>query len=139
MSSSPSPSAGSPAPHPAPHEGWGTGARVWLARHAEVHEEWEGRAYGDLDVPLSAAGEARTREMGRDFAAVPLDFVGSSPLERARRLGEEVARRRGAELVLEDGWREVHRGSWQGRDVVAVASAGAGREPFRTPRHALRG
>jgi broad specificity phosphatase PhoE len=104
-------------PHPLPHPGWGRGTHLWLTRHAEVHEQWQGRAYGDLDVPLSASGEERTGEMGRSFGALPLDLVATSPLGRARRLGEEVARRSGAPLVEEADLREIHRGSWQGLEV----------------------
>lgn len=128
MSSSPPPAEPPPSatllpPHPAPHAGRGTGARLWLVRHAEVHEEWEGRAYGDLDVPLSDGGAARTLEMGREFGALPLDLVLASPLQRARRLGAEVARVANAELVEEDGLREVNRGRWQGRDVTELHEA----------------
>ncbi|MEW6071929.1 MAG: histidine phosphatase family protein [Planctomycetota bacterium] len=104
-------------PHPHPHPGWGTGTRVWLVRHAEVHPDWQGRAYGTLDVPLSAEGEERTREMGRDFGCLDLAVVISSPLERAARLGRAVAAGAGLAAIPEDGLREIHRGRWEGLAV----------------------
>ena len=105
-------------PHPSPHPGWGTGARVWLVRHAEVHGDWKGKAYGDLDVPLSAEGEERTREMGRSFGALPLAGIACSTLRRAAVLGHAVAARAGLAADADDGLREIHRGKWQGLDVA---------------------
>jgi len=107
-----------PALHPRLHSGFGTGTRVWLVRHAEVHADWKGIAYGDLDVPLSQEGEARTREMGRDYGRLLApDVVVSSPLARALLLGREVAAAAGVELIEDDGLREIHRGRWQGEKV----------------------
>ena len=37
--------------------------RLFLVRHGAVERAWRGRIYGDLDVPLSAAGEAQARRI----------------------------------------------------------------------------
>jgi probable phosphoglycerate mutase len=92
----------------------GSGARVWLVRHAEVHPDWQGRAYGALDVPLSPRGLERTRELGRDFGALAPERVLASPLARALALGRAIAERAGRELEIEPGLRELARGTWQG-------------------------
>lgn len=104
-------------PPPFLHPGTGSGAELWLVRHAEVREDWQGRAYGDLDVPLSLAGEERTRALAPLLAALGPTRVLASPLSRARLLGAAVARCAGLELELDDNLREVHRGRWQGRAV----------------------
>lgn len=91
---------------------------LWLLRHAEVHADWQGKAYGDLDVPLSEEGERRTDELARDFGALALDVVLSSPLTRALRLGRALAERAGAPLAVEPGLAEIHRGRWQGRAIA---------------------
>jgi broad specificity phosphatase PhoE len=88
---------------------------VWLLRHAEVREDWQDVAYGDLDVPLSAAGEAETTAVGERFGALRPGAVIASPLARARRLGEAVATAGKAPLSVAEGLREGHRGDWQGR------------------------
>ncbi len=103
---------------PGRHPGFGTGVRLWLFRHAEVHEDWHGKAYGGLDVPLSKVGESNTDRIASEFGPLGFDALASSPLRRARRLGEGLARHSGAELVLEPGLREIDRGSWQGREVA---------------------
>jgi len=96
----------------------GSGTRVWLLRHAEVHEDWHHKAYGSLDVPLSQRGIEQTEALVRTFRGAPLARVASSDLERARRLGRALAEASGAELVIDARWREVDRGAWQGIDAA---------------------
>ena len=95
----------------------GGGTHVWLARHAEVAHEWQGKAYGNLDVPLSPEGEVRTRDLATELARLRPERVLSSPLDRARRLGEAVAAEAPAPLQLADDLAEIHRGRWQGLAV----------------------
>lgn len=97
-----------------------TGTRVWLVRHAEVEAAWRGRAYGDLDVPLSADGRARTLELAERFAALAPDAVWCSPLTRALELGRAIAARLQTGLDVRDELREIHRGRWQGLPVTEI-------------------
>lgn len=102
------------APHlRGPRSGAGRGARIWLARHAEVHRDWQALAYGSQDVPLSPEGELRSDEFAGSLAQLQPDLVISSDLERAARLGRELAQRSGAPLELTPGLREIDRGEWQ--------------------------
>ena len=112
------PSTGKPDPQR--HPGYGTGAFVWLFRHGEVHEEWQGRAYGGLDVPLSVQGELDTRETARRFGSLPLRCILSSSLRRARVLGEALARESGAPLQITPALAEIQRGRWQGLTVSTL-------------------
>lgn len=109
-----------PLSHPEPHPGRGSGVELWLARHAEVHEDWRGKVYGNLDVPLSADGLARTRELAGALAGLPPAAVCSSPLERAWLLGRALAEASGAPLAVEAALAEIDRGRWQGRSVEAL-------------------
>ena len=95
---------------------------MWLLRHAEVHGDWRGIAYGNLDVPLSDEGEARTAELAVAFGAVAPALVVASPLTRARALGEALAARTGLALALEEGLAEICRGRWQGRRVEELTA-----------------
>lgn len=95
------------APRPAPTRT----LRVWLLRHGAVAEP--GVAYGDRDVALSPDGEAQTARAAERMADAAIDAVVSSPLARARRLGEAIARATGAPLSVDDALHEVHRGAWQ--------------------------
>ncbi len=93
--------------------GLGTESRVWLIRHGRVSAP--DTAYGDDDVPLSDDGLAQTAaiEAGIGERLDPA-VVLSSPLQRARLLGEAVARATGAPLRLDDRLKEMNRGDWQG-------------------------
>ncbi len=105
---------------PGRHPGLASRAAIWLFRHGSVHEEWQGKAYGGLDVPLSATGERETEELARAFGAERPTLVLASPLVRARRLGEALAAATGAPLELEPGLCEIQRGRWQGSSVAEL-------------------
>lgn len=128
-----------PGPPPAPSRG--TGTRLWLVRHAQVHADHEHTAYGDSDVPLSAIGEEETRAMARQFAHVPLAIVLASPLRRAQAMGRAIAEWAGAPLALDAGLKEVSRGAWQGipalefRDRWMADRAAFVRDPWRWKGH----
>lgn len=104
------------------HEGCGTGAELWLLRHAEVHEDWQGKAYGDMDIELSGAGLERTHEFARAFQGRDAALVLSSPLSRARLLAEALGEALGREVSSDPGLREIHRGKWQGMMVEELHS-----------------
>jgi broad specificity phosphatase PhoE len=101
-----------PAPERAPS--LGLGVRVWLIRHAEVHDDWQDTAYGNLDVPLSPNGERETHELAAAFGRVPLARVASSNLSRALLLGKKLSETTTAPLTVDSRLREVWRGDWQG-------------------------
>jgi len=100
------------------HPGLSSGATVWLFRHGEVHEDWQGKVYGGIDVPLSAGGEADTATVARAFCGLRPRQVLSSTLQRARRLGEALSAATGAPLETDAGLVEVCRGRWQGLAVA---------------------
>jgi phosphohistidine phosphatase len=64
--------------------------RLFLVRHAEA-------APGEPDElrPLTAAGRAVARDLGKRLATEHLDAVVSSPLLRARETAEQIARAAG--------------------------------------------
>lgn len=99
---------------PPPSPGLGTGSRVWLVRHGEVHSDWHGRAYGNHDVPLSTIGEDDTRAMAAAFRGSALFEVRTSPLERAFKMGRAIADATSAPLLVDERLKEIWRGQWQG-------------------------
>ena len=98
----------------AAHPGWRSGARVWLFRHGEVHEDFQGLAYGGMDVPLSAEGREQSERLAERFAGAPFERIVASTLQRARYLGERLAHSTGAPLAFDAGLVEIDRGRWQG-------------------------
>jgi broad specificity phosphatase PhoE len=122
-------------PPEARHPGRASEARLWLVRHAEVEACWQGRAYGDLDVPLSARGLERSVVLARALSSRAPALLATSPLSRARILAERNAAECGIELRVEVGLREIHRGIWQSEERARLAERfpDAWREYHRDP------
>ncbi|MFT5154654.1 MAG: broad specificity phosphatase PhoE [Planctomycetota bacterium] len=96
--------------------------RIYLVRHGRVADDWQGRIYGDLDVPLSPEGEAEGRQVASLFAGRALSGVISSGLERAEYTAQHI--RRVAKNASDGGLlsrrddprlRELNRGEWAGK------------------------
>lgn len=113
-----------------PVAGSGSGTRVWLCRHAQVHADFRTLAYGDRDVPLSPEGIGQTAALWEAFASEPVDHVQASSLERAHALGRGIAERTGATLEVDPRLIEIDRGEWSmiQRDLFQQRWADAARE-----------
>lgn len=86
---------------------------LYLVRHTAPRIA-PGLCYGQLDVDVADS-------FGEEANAVlqwlpPIDQVVTSPLLRARRLGECLARERCCELRSDARLMEKHFGSWEGKD-----------------------
>ena len=90
--------------------------RFYLVRHGAVAAPWDGRIYGDLDVPLSALGREEARLAAERLSDLPLDAVLSSGLERAEYGASLMRAARDSERRDEPALREIHRGAWKGLD-----------------------
>ena len=86
---------------------------IWLIRHGETAWSLSGQHTGRTDLPLTAAGEQRAREVGRFLAGRPFALVLTSPLTRAR----ETCRLAGYGEVaqIEPDLREWDYGDYEGR------------------------
>jgi len=109
-----SPTALDSAPARRPHPGYASGARVWLFRHGEVREDFQGLAYGGMDVPLSEQGTRDSQALAERFRGARFSAVLSSNLQRARQLGALLASATHAPLESFAALAEIHRGTWQG-------------------------
>ena len=74
---------------------------VYLARHGQTALNAEGRIRGLEDPDLDEAGRAQAAALGRAFAEVPLCWVASSPLGRARQTAATVAGLHGLEAIAD--------------------------------------
>ncbi len=80
---------------------------VLLIRHGQQEYDRNGPVRDMIDAPLSALGRAQARLVGLHLSAVSLDAVYSSPLQRARDTGREIARHQLLEPVIVDDLREI--------------------------------
>lgn len=102
--------------------------RLIIVRHGE--SEWNriGRYQGQLDAPLSELGLQQAEALAERLQHEPIDAIFTSPLQRAARTAETVARYHPHVTVQpEPALLEIHHGDWQGLmidDVVARFSVG---------------
>ena len=113
--------------------------RLLLVRHGGTDGESSIRFHGHTDVGLSEEGLEQMARAARQVAHQPFDLVVASPLRRSWRAAWIVGR--GAPVRLEDDFREVHFGRWEGltkeeiqiRDPILYEDWQAGVEGFGYP------
>lgn len=92
--------------------------RVVLLRHGETADNRAGRFLGRSDPRLNDRGAAQARSLAPVVAALDGAVVASSPARRAI----ETATLLGiGEPVVDDGFREVDFGEWEGMTQAEVA------------------
>ena len=91
--------------------------RVYLIRHGETEWNRESRIQGREDVPLDGEGLEQARAVAAAFRGVRLSAVLTSPLQRAVRTAEEIARVVGARVYAEPDLTERDFGSVSGKVV----------------------
>ncbi|WP_019631251.1 bifunctional RNase H/acid phosphatase [Actinomadura atramentaria] len=121
-----------PAPAAAP--GWSPATTepttTLLLRHGETPLSVEKRFAGTGDVPLTENGLAQARAAALALKDRRIDAIVTSPLARCRATAEAVAAATGADVRVEDGFRETDFGAWEGltfrevgeRDADALAA-----------------
>jgi broad specificity phosphatase PhoE len=86
--------------------------RLVMLRHGETEGNSSVRFHGSGDVPLSDEGRAHMRRAAHALATEWFDLVVASPLRRSWEGARIVAG--GAPLRVEEGFREVDFGRWEG-------------------------
>lgn len=99
---------------------------IYLVRHGETEFNRVRRYQGWLDSPLTEAGIAQARAVGRRLAQLPDAWAAeivSSPIGRARRTAELIAAElAGRAIAFDDRLREISLGSWDGLDRDEIAA-----------------
>lgn len=95
--------------------------RILLARHGETPWNAEGRYQGQIDIPLSEAGERQAHLLGQRLSGVTIERAVASPLQRARRTAELALGERAGMLSLEPGLSEIAHGTWEGKLAGEIA------------------
>ena len=102
--------------------------RILLARHGETPWNAEGRYQGQEDIPLSEVGIAQATALGERLREVHLHRAVASPLSRATRTAQlALGEARAAQLMFDDGLKEIGHGEWEG----LLASEIGQRDPER--------
>jgi ribonuclease H / adenosylcobalamin/alpha-ribazole phosphatase len=108
-------------------QGWGEQAepptRLIFLRHGETPHTAEKRFSGSGgDNPgLSETGRAQAAAAAEYLARLGgIDALVASPMQRTRETAAVVAERLGLDAVVDDGWREVEFGDWDGHTFAEI-------------------
>src|SRR5690349_17933268 len=89
--------------------------RLILVRHGESEWNRTGRYQGQEDAPLSELGLRQADALANRLKNESLDAIYTSPLQRALRTAEAIARFHPQVPFREDkALYEIHHGVWQG-------------------------
>ncbi len=86
--------------------------RIVMIRHGETIGNSSVRFHGSSDVPLSDEGRGQLRRVAKALRTEVFDLVVASPLRRSWEGASIVAG--GATVRLEDDFREIDFGRWEG-------------------------
>jgi probable phosphoglycerate mutase len=89
--------------------------RLIIIRHGE--SEWNriGRYQGQQDAPLSELGARQAEALARRLTHEPVDAIFASPLQRAAKTAQAIARHHpDVPFLLEPALLEINHGAWEG-------------------------
>jgi len=94
---------------------------IYLIRHGECAGNRQGLFRGRYDFPLNEVGCKQAESLARELKDVNLDAIYSSPLSRALETAKAICEGRGIEPIVEQGFNNIHLGSWEGRSKKEIA------------------
>jgi broad specificity phosphatase PhoE len=98
---------------------------LYLVRHPPTTAA-PGHCYGRTDLPLSEGGRRAALELAESFAALRVDAIYASPLQRARDTAEPIGRATGHEVTTLDDLAEIDFGAFESRAFDDIASENPG-------------
>ena len=103
--------------------------KIYLVRHGDTAWTKTGQHTGRSDLPLTEQGERQASELGASLAALRIDRVLSSPLQRARRTAELAMPY--FRIEADDDLMEWDYGACEGRRTVDIEAERPGWRLFR--------
>jgi broad specificity phosphatase PhoE len=92
---------------------------MFLVRHAESTWNRLKKIQGQRDPHLSSYGKREANLLGKRFKELSFDAAYSSPLRRAHETARVILGKK-AEIIVEEGLREVSLGDWEGKTLRQI-------------------
>jgi broad specificity phosphatase PhoE len=90
--------------------------RILLLRHAESIDNIKDLYVGQKDSPLSPKGKRQVKALAKALAKEKIDFIYSSPLQRAKNLAEAIAKtHKKSKFFIAPELLEINQGIFQGK------------------------
>jgi len=93
---------------------------IYLLRHGETTTTVEGRFCGSTDPGLTDGGRTMAEAVAAAYRNVPWAGVYASPMRRVLETLAPLLRETGHASVIEEGFREIDYGTWEGRVVFEM-------------------
>jgi len=95
--------------------------RLILVRHGQTDGDSSTRYHGSADVDLSPQGVEQMKQVRNALREPGFELVVASPLRRAWKSAWLIAE--GAPVRLEDRFREIHFGRWEGLSAAEIEAS----------------
>jgi probable phosphoglycerate mutase len=95
--------------------------RLILVRHGQTDGDSATRYHGSADVDLSPEGVEQMKRVRQALREPGFELVVASPLRRAWKSAWLIGE--GAPVRLEDGFREIHFGRWEGLSAAEIEAS----------------
>ncbi len=96
---------------------------LYLVRHGETDHNADGRAMGQMDVPLNARGTEQARQTAEFLRRYPIERILSSDLGRAVATAQPLANLLGLSVEPDARLRELSFGILEGKTVAECEAA----------------
>lgn len=93
---------------------------IYLTRHGQTEWNLERRLQGRGNSPLTEAGIERAKELRERIKDVDIDFIYSSPIERALDTANIIKGEKNIEVITDEGLMEMCFGDYEGRKTDEV-------------------
>ena len=104
---------------------------LWLMRHGETEWSVDGRHTSRTDIPLTAHGRLRAKELGEYLKGTKFAAVLRSPMLRAKETCEIAGF--GDVAVVDDGLKEWDYGVYEGRTTKEIQAEIPGWSVWKDP------
>jgi len=94
---------------------------IYLVRHGETDWNRAQRLQGTIDTSLNRIGVAQAHQLADWFRARDVSAVVTSPLARARRTAQAIARGSHSAFVVDPLLAEIDHGPWAGLTIPTIA------------------
>jgi probable phosphoglycerate mutase len=99
---------------------------IYLVRHGETDWNRAQRLQGTIDTSLNRIGVAQAHQLADWFRVRDVSAVVTSPLARARRTAQAIARGSHSASVVDPFLAEIDHGSWTGLTISTIARTSPG-------------
>lgn len=93
---------------------------VYIIRHCETKANAEKKLQGHIDIDINELGAKQLQALSERFKSIDLNAVFTSPLLRAKRTAEAVAKDKNIPIKPLEGLIELNCGVYEGRTYAEI-------------------